>query len=132
MRWMSALSNAKTLPLALEETIRKIQEGLGHQKPDLCLLFVSSEFRSEYESIAPAILSGKRILIAAHGNSLRALIKYLDNIGDDEIVSLNVPTGQPLVYELDAKLKPIRSSYLGDAAAIESAMAAVAAQGKAR
>jgi len=84
------------------------------------------------ESIAPAIRAGRRVLIAAHGNSLRALIKHLDNISDDEIVHLNIPTGQPLVYELDADLRPVRHYYLGDPAAIEAAMAAVAAQGKAK
>jgi 2,3-bisphosphoglycerate-dependent phosphoglycerate mutase len=84
------------------------------------------------DSIAPAILSGKRILVAAHGNSLRALIKHLDGVSDDDIVHLNIPTGQPLVYELDANLRPIRHYYLGDAAEIEAAMAAVAAQGKAK
>src|SRR5580765_557789 len=72
MRWTSALSNAKTLPLALEETIRKVQDGLGHQKPDLCLLFVSSEFRSEYESIGPAIQSklGPRVLLGCSGGGV--------------------------------------------------------------
>ncbi len=84
------------------------------------------------ESIAPAILSGKRILISAHGNSLRALIKYLDNISDQDIVGLNIPNGQPLVYELDADLRPIKSYYLGDASAIAAAMNAVASQGKSR
>ncbi|AUL45757.1 phosphoglyceromutase [Bordetella trematum] len=84
------------------------------------------------ESIAPAIRAGRRVLIAAHGNSLRALIKHLDNISDDDIVNLNIPTGQPLVYELDEALRPIRHYYLGDAAEIEAAMAAVAAQGKAK
>jgi 2,3-bisphosphoglycerate-dependent phosphoglycerate mutase len=83
------------------------------------------------ESIAPAILSGKRIVVAAHGNSIRALVKYLDNISDDEIVGLNIPNGIPLVYELDANLKPIRHYYLGDAEAAAKAAAAVAAQGKA-
>jgi 2,3-bisphosphoglycerate-dependent phosphoglycerate mutase len=83
-------------------------------------------------TIAPAIRSGKRVLIAAHGNSLRALIKYLDNVSEEEIVSLNVPTAQPLVYELDAQLKPIRHYYLADPAEIAKAQAAVAAQGKAR
>lgn len=83
------------------------------------------------ESIAPAIKAGKRVLIAAHGNSLRALIRHLDNVSDDEIVNLNIPTGQPLVYELDADLKPIRHYYLGNAQEIADAMAAVAAQGKA-
>jgi len=83
-----------------------------------------------HESIAPAIRSGKRIIISAHGNSLRALIKYLDGISDKDIVGLNIPNGQPLVYELDAELKPIKSYYLGDAAAIEAAQKAVASQGK--
>lgn len=82
--------------------------------------------------IAPAILEGKRVIIAAHGNSLRALIKYLDDVSDDDIVHLNIPTARPLVYELDADLKPIRHYYLGDQAEIEAAMKAVAAQGKAR
>ena len=84
------------------------------------------------ESIAPAIRAGKQILVSAHGNSLRALIKHLDNISDQDIVGLNIPNGQPLVYELDADLKPIRSYYLGDATAIEAAMQAVANQGKAK
>src|SRR5690606_41230683 len=84
------------------------------------------------ESIAPAIRSGRRVLISAHGNSLRALIKHLDNVSDDDIVHLNIPTGQPLVYELDEQLRPIRHYYLGDPAEIEAAMAAVAAQGKAK
>ncbi len=83
------------------------------------------------ETIAPAVRAGKRVLVAAHGNSLRALVKYLDRIGDDEIVHLNIPTARPLVYELDAGLQPIRHYYLGDQAEIEAAMAAVAAQGKA-
>jgi 2,3-bisphosphoglycerate-dependent phosphoglycerate mutase len=84
------------------------------------------------ESIAPAIRSGKRILISAHGNSLRGLVKYLDGISDQDIVNLNIPNGQPLVYELDADLKPLRSYYLGDAAAIAAATQAVANQGKSR
>ena len=84
------------------------------------------------ESIAPAIRAGRRVLISAHGNSLRALIKHLDNMSDDDIVHLNIPTGQPLVYELDDDLRPIRHYYLGDAAEIAAAMAAVAAQGKAK
>jgi len=84
------------------------------------------------ESIAPAIRAGKRIIVSAHGNSLRALIKMLDGISDQDIVGLNVPNGQPLVYELDADLKPIKSYYLGDAAAIEAAMQVVAGQGKAK
>ena len=84
------------------------------------------------ESIAPAIRSGKRILISAHGNSLRGLVKYLDGISDQDIVNLNIPNGQPLVYELDANLKPLRSYYLGDASAIAAATEAVANQGKSR
>jgi 2,3-bisphosphoglycerate-dependent phosphoglycerate mutase len=81
--------------------------------------------------LAPAIRAGKRIVIAAHGNSIRALVKYLDNISDDDIVGLNIPNGIPLVYELDAELKPIKSYYLGDAEAAAKAAAAVANQGKA-
>lgn len=84
------------------------------------------------DTIAPQIRAGKRVLIAAHGNSLRALIKHLDRVPDDEIVNLNIPTGQPLVYELDADLRPIRHYYLGNADEIAAAMAAVAAQGKAK
>jgi 2,3-bisphosphoglycerate-dependent phosphoglycerate mutase len=83
------------------------------------------------ESIAPAIKAGKQVLIAAHGNSIRALVKYLDQISDTDIVGLNVPNGVPLVYELDENLKPIRHYYLGDAEAIAQAQAAVASQGKA-
>ncbi len=80
------------------------------------------------EAIAPVVKSGKRVLIAAHGNSLRALVKYLDHIPDDEIAELNIPTGIPLVYELDEELKPIRHYYLGDPEAAAKAAAAVAAQ----
>ena len=83
------------------------------------------------DRIAPAIRSGQRVLIAAHGNSIRALVKYLDGVGDADIVGLNIPNGIPLVYELDAALKPIRSHYLGDAAAVAVAAAAVAKQGNA-
>jgi 2,3-bisphosphoglycerate-dependent phosphoglycerate mutase len=83
------------------------------------------------EAMAPAIKAGKRIVVAAHGNSIRALVKYLDNISDDDIVGLNIPNGIPLVYELDANLKPIRHYYLGDAEAAAKAAAAVASQGKA-
>ena len=83
------------------------------------------------ETLAPQIKDGKRIVIAAHGNSIRALVKYLDNIADDAIVGVNIPNGIPLVYELDASLKPMRSYYLGDAEAAAKAAAAVAAQGKA-
>ena len=83
------------------------------------------------EAMAPAIRSGKRIVVAAHGNSIRALVKYLDGISEADIVGLNIPNGIPLVYELDADLKPIRHYYLGDAEAAAKAAAAVASQGKA-
>jgi 2,3-bisphosphoglycerate-dependent phosphoglycerate mutase len=83
------------------------------------------------ERIAPAIRSGQRVVVAAHGNSIRALVKYLDDIGDDDIVAVNIPNGIPKVYELDAALKPIKSYYLGDAEAAAKAAAAVASQGKA-
>jgi 2,3-bisphosphoglycerate-dependent phosphoglycerate mutase len=84
------------------------------------------------EAIAPEICHGRRVLIAAHGNSLRALVKYLDGISDSAIVGLNIPTGVPLVYELDDELKPLKSEYLGDPEAVAKAQAAVAAQGRAR
>jgi 2,3-bisphosphoglycerate-dependent phosphoglycerate mutase len=87
---------------------------------------------SWHEAIAPTIASGRRVLIAAHGNSLRALVKYLDNIDEQTIVELNIPTGIPLVYELDDDLKPIRHYYLGDAAAAAAAAARVAAQARGR
>jgi 2,3-bisphosphoglycerate-dependent phosphoglycerate mutase len=85
-----------------------------------------------HETLAPAIRSGKRVLVAAHGNSIRAMVKYLDDVSDDEIVGLNIPTGIPLVYELDSDLRPIRHEYLGDPEEIARAMAAVASQGKAK
>jgi 2,3-bisphosphoglycerate-dependent phosphoglycerate mutase len=84
------------------------------------------------ETIAPAIRAGRRVMIAAHGNSLRALIKHLDQVSEEEIVHMNIPTGQPLVYELDKDLRPIRHYYIGDPAEIAAAMAAVEAQGKAK
>jgi len=83
-------------------------------------------------SIAPAVRAGRRVLIAAHGNSLRALVKHLDGISDDAVVKLNIPTGIPLVYELDAALKPARHFYLGDPQELERRLASVAAQGKAK
>ena len=83
------------------------------------------------ESMAPAIRASKRVVVAAHGNSIRALIKHLDGISDSDIVSLNIPNGIPLVYEFDAEMKPLRHYYLGDAEAAARAAAAVAAQGKA-
>ncbi len=85
-----------------------------------------------HERIVPVIKSGRRVLIAAHGNSLRALVKYLDNIPDDVIPELNIPTGMPLVYELDDELKPIKSYYIGDPEKVKAAMEAVANQGKAK
>jgi len=84
-----------------------------------------------HEVITPVIEEGKRVLISAHGNSLRALVKYLDNISDQDILSLNIPTGIPLVYELDERLKPIKSYYLGDPEEVKQAMESVASQGKA-
>jgi 2,3-bisphosphoglycerate-dependent phosphoglycerate mutase len=84
-----------------------------------------------HESMAPAIQAGRRVLVAAHGNSMRALVKYLDGISDRDIVGLNIPNGIPLVYELDERLKPVRHYYLGDQEAAARAAAAVANQGKA-
>jgi len=85
-----------------------------------------------HEVLAPMIKSGKRVIISAHGNSLRALVKYLDHISDEDIVKLNIPTGIPLVYELDEDLKPVKSYYLGDPEEVARAMEAVARQGKAK
>ena len=85
-----------------------------------------------HETIAPEIKVGKRVIIAAHGNSLRALVKYLDDVSDEAILKLNIPTGMPLVYELDEDLKPIKNYYLGDEEAVKAAMDAVASQGKAK
>ena len=85
-----------------------------------------------HETIAPTIKSGKRVIIAAHGNSLRALVKYLDDMLDEEIIKLNIPTGVPLVYELDGDLKPVKHYYLGDPEAIKKAMDAVSKQGKSK
>ncbi len=83
-----------------------------------------------HDTIAPAIKAGQRVLISAHGNSIRALVKYLDSISDDDIINLNIPNGIPLVYELDHNLKPIKHYYLGDQEAAAAAAAAVASQGK--
>jgi len=85
-----------------------------------------------HNRIVPDIRAGKRVLVTAHGNSLRALVKYLDNISDQDIVELNIPTGMPLVYELDENLKPLNRYYLGDPEKVKAAMEAVAAQGKAK
>ena len=97
-----------------------------------CLKDTVARFLPLWEKeIAPAIKRGERVLIAAHGNSLRALVKHLDNVSEDDIVELNIPTGIPLVYELDENLRPIKPRYyLGDAAAAEAAAKAVASQGK--
>ena len=83
-------------------------------------------------TIAPSIKEGKRVILSAHGNSLRALVKYLDNVSEDEIVGLNIPTGIPLVYELDGSLKPVKNYYIGDPEEVQRAMQAVANQGKAK
>jgi 2,3-bisphosphoglycerate-dependent phosphoglycerate mutase len=85
-----------------------------------------------HELIAPQVKAGKKVVIAAHGNSLRALVKYLDNLSEEEVLKLNIPTGVPLVYELDEDLQPLQHYYLGDQEAIAAAMAAVASQGKAK
>jgi 2,3-bisphosphoglycerate-dependent phosphoglycerate mutase len=98
-----------------------------------CLKDTVARFLPHWNSaIAPAVKAGKRVIIAAHGNSIRALIKYLDNVSEQDIVGLNIPTGTPLVYELDDELKPLRHYYLGDQEKIAAAVNAVAAQGKAR
>ena len=110
-------------------------QGLASQDVPLteCLKDTVARFLPYWhETIAPSIRSGARVIIAAHGNSLRSLVKYLDNISDDEIVELNIPTGVPLVYELDEELKPIRHYYLGDEEEIRKAQEAVAMQGKAK
>jgi 2,3-bisphosphoglycerate-dependent phosphoglycerate mutase len=85
-----------------------------------------------HDIIAPTIISGKKVLVSAHGNSLRALVKYLDNVPEEEIIKLNIPTGIPLIYELDEKLKPLNHYYLADSEKVEQAIKAVADQGKAQ
>ena len=129
-----------TPPPALEPTDPRSERGdpryarlqPGEVPPTECLKDTVARVLPFWnESMAPAILAGKRIVVSAHGNSIRALVKYLDNISETDIVELNIPNGIPLVYELDAGLKPIRSYYLGDAAAAAKAAAAVASQGKA-
>jgi 2,3-bisphosphoglycerate-dependent phosphoglycerate mutase len=129
-----------TRPPALERTDPRFPGSdpryRGLQPSDIpateCLKDTVARFLPHWhQTIAPAITSGKKVIIAAHGNSLRALVKYLDNIPDSDIVGLNIPTGMPLVYELDAQLKPIRNYYLGDEEAVKKAMQAVANQGKA-
>ena len=128
-------------PPALEETDPRFPgsdpryRGLGRAElpSSECLKDTVARFLPYWHQyIVPAIESGKKTIIAAHGNSLRALVKYLDNISDQDILSLNIPTGVPLVYELDDQLKPLRHYYLGDSDAIAQAMEAVANQGRAR
>ncbi|MCH8034455.1 MAG: 2,3-diphosphoglycerate-dependent phosphoglycerate mutase [Bacteroidetes bacterium] len=128
-----------TQPPALEKTDERYPgndpryENLTEKELPLteCLKDTVARFMPYWEeTIAPTIESGKKVLIAAHGNSLRALVKYLDNVSEEEIVGLNIPTGIPLVYELDDELKPIKHYYLGDPEEIAKAAAAVAAQGK--
>ena len=98
-----------------------------------CLKDTVARFLPYWEQeIVPVVAQGKRVVIAAHGNSLRALVKHLSGISDDEIVGLNIPTAAPLVYELDASMKPLKSYYLGDQDAIRKAMESVANQGKAK
>ena len=130
-----------TPPPALEEgdprlelrNPRYAELGPGEFPRTECLKDTVARFLPYWlETIAPALRSGRRVLIAAHGNSLRALIKYLDDISEQEIIKLNIPTAQPLVYELDAELRPIRHDYLADEETIRAAMQAVANQGRAK
>ena len=112
---------------------RYAELGPGVAPKTECLKDVVSRFLPYWhEAIMPAIRSGHRAIIAAHGNSLRALVKFLDEVSDQDIVDLNIPTGQPLVYELDDRLRPIRHYYLGDEDTIRAAMQAVVNQGKAK
>ena len=107
--------------------------GVENFPPTECLKDTVARTVPYFESeIAPQIKAGKRVIIAAHGNSLRSLVKYLDHVSDDDIVKINIPTGVPLVYELDENLKPVKNYYLGDAEAIKAAQEAVANQGKAK
>jgi len=128
-------------PPALEESDSRYPghdpryKGLTNDQLPLteCLKDTVARFLPSWlEVIAPDVRSGRRILIAAHGNSLRALVKYLDNIPDQDIVELNIPTGMPLVYELDDNLRPLQHYYLGDPESVKKAMEAVASQGKAK
>ncbi len=130
-----------TPPPALEEgdprlelrNPRYAELGPGEFPRTECLKDTVARFLPYWlETIAPALRSGRRVLIAAHGNSLRALIKYLDDVSEQEIIELNIPTAQPLVYELDAELRPIRHDYLADEATIRAAMQAVANQARAK
>lgn len=112
-RYTSLKENEKPLTECLKDTVERVMPFWN-------------------DTIAPSIRAGKKIIIAAHGNSLRALVKYLDNISEKDIINLNIPTGIPLVYELDANLKPIKSYYLGDQEEIRKAQEKVASQGKAK
>ena len=105
----------------------------GEVPPTECLKDTVARFVPYWEgTISPQLRQGKRVIIAAHGNSIRALVKYLDQVSEEDIVNLNIPTGVPLVYELDDDLRPLRHYYLGDQEDVEKAMAAVASQGKAK
>jgi 2,3-bisphosphoglycerate-dependent phosphoglycerate mutase len=130
-----------TPPPALEEADPRLETsnpryaelGPGEFPRTECLKDTVARFLPYWhETIAPAVRSGKRVVIAAHGNSLRALVKYLDDVSEQAIIELNIPTGIPLVYDLDDDLRPTRHYYLGDEEAIKAAMQAVANQGKAR
>lgn len=130
-----------TPPPALEESDPRLEIGdpryanlaAGEFPRTECLKDTVARFLPFWhQTIAPTVQSGKSVLIAAHGNSIRALIKYLDEVSDQDIVGLNIPTARPLVYELTDDLKPIRNYYLGDQEAIAAAMAAVANQGKSK
>ncbi|MCS4295239.1 2,3-bisphosphoglycerate-dependent phosphoglycerate mutase [Comamonas sp. BIGb0152] len=115
-----------------EKTDRRYADAANHVPLTECLKDTVDRVVPFWnEAIAPAIQRGERVVIAAHGNSIRALVKFLDGVSDNDIVNLNIPNGIPLVYELDANLKPLRHYYLGDAEAAAKAAAAVASQGKA-
>ena len=132
-----------TPPPALEQGDARLAAQLANPRytgdptaaatPTECLKDTVARFLPYWEStVAPSVKAGKSVILAAHGNSLRALVKYLDNVSEQDIVELNIPTGVPLVYELDDNLKPLKHYYLGDQAAIAAAMQAVASQGKAK
>lgn len=130
-----------TPPPALEKTDERYAGNLPHyanmDQKDIptseCLKDTVDRFLPYWlETIAPEIKKGKKLIIAAHGNSLRALVKYLDDISDEDILKVNIPTGMPLVYELDENLKATNKYYLGDAEAVKKAMESVANQGKAK
>ena len=138
LTWRRAYAIAPD-PLALDDArhprfdARYANLGASDLPATECLKDTVARVLPYWESaIAPSIRAGQRVLIAAHGNSLRALIKYLDGVSDEDIVNLNIPTAQPLVYELDGDLKPLKRYYLADPAEISKAQAAVAAQGKAK